>query len=397
MPSLADIPASRVWQMQQQAAMRMQLYTLGAVQKLMADFQTQATDLIHRVGSANDPLSVLQMHRLIGELDPLWKRTFTTYKRLLMALRRESASLPFGSLLILHNDLVAPVAAKHRQRNESRELDESGPADDFLFDPQLQSLLDVTSRRIYGDGLNLSSRIWKLDEESRQGINAVLYNGVANQRSAWDVAKSLEKYLGANADCPRWTSYRLNVVPKTEIAKGDTTGLYTGSDCESQGVSYNALRLARNEIQTVHAAATDEIMGKLPWVEEEQIYLSNAHPEKDECDDVVNGGRDGEGIYPVGTIKLPIHVHCSPPGQAVQTPVGKKLIEEVKEGDRVLTHRGQYRQVVATMTRHFKGDLIRLRTASGKQVLLTPEHPVMVNGKWKKISEVQLGDSVEVV
>lgn len=317
MPSLNDIPASRVWKMQQRAAMRMQLYTIGATQSLLSAFQTRAADRIRRAGPSDQPMSHVEMHRIQGELEPEWIRTFTTYKKMFETLRRESASLPFGSLAVLHNRLIAPVAESVRPRSESRQLDEAAPVD-FLFQPQLQTLLDVTRRRVYGDGLNLSARLWKLDKDSRDGINAVLYNGVANRRSAWDIAKSLEQYLGASAKCPRWTSTRLNQISKTDIAGGRTTGLYRGSDCDGQGVAFNALRLARNEIQTVHAEATDEIMAKQPWIEEEQIYLSSSHPEKDECDDIVNGGRDGKGIYPVGTIKLPIHVHCLCGKRAVQ-------------------------------------------------------------------------------
>lgn len=28
------------------------------------------------------------------------------------------------------------------------------------------------------------------------------------------------------------------------------------------------------------------------------------------CDDIIHAGRDGKGIYPVGTLKLPIHPNC---------------------------------------------------------------------------------------
>ena len=38
--------------------------------------------------------------------------------------------------------------------------------------------------------------------------------------------------------------------------------------------------------------------------------LSPAHPEEDVCDQVVNGGEKGDGVYPVGTISLPLHVQC---------------------------------------------------------------------------------------
>jgi hypothetical protein len=158
--------------------------------------------------------------------------------------------------------------------------------------------------------MNLSGRIWRIDREARNGINAVLMNGLQKGDSAWNIAKQLEQYLGAGQDCPRWTSTRLYSRTKSEIASGDTTGLLSGNDCDGSGVSYNALRLARTELQKIHGLATDRVMAQQPWVEKEQVNLSKAHVETDECDDVVSGGEDGKGIYPVGEIELPIHPNC---------------------------------------------------------------------------------------
>jgi hypothetical protein len=99
-------------------------------------------------------------------------------------------------------------------------------------------------------------------------------------------------------------------MSKTDIAAGDTTGLFTGSECQSQGVAYNALRLARNEMQTALNIANDTLMQASPWVEGEQIVLSAEHPKPDQCDDVAGGGENNDGTYPKGTITLPLHVLC---------------------------------------------------------------------------------------
>jgi hypothetical protein len=157
--------------------------------------------------------------------------------------------------------------------------------------------------------LNLSQRIWRIDREARDGINAVIMNGISSSSSAWDIAKQLEAYLGANQDCPRWTSSRLR-LSKEQIAVGNTRGLLTGKECDGSGVSYNALRLARTEIQKAHALATDRILAQQPWVEKEKIHLSAAHPETDICNEIVEGGEKGEGVYAVGEIELPLHPNC---------------------------------------------------------------------------------------
>jgi hypothetical protein len=198
-----------------------------------------------------------------------------------------------------------------------------------VFEPQLQALIEAATQRIYGDGLNLSSRVWKLDREARQGINRIMMDSIVSRRSAWETAKDLEQFLGANQDCPRWTSTRLYKLTKKDIASGDRRGLKSGEECRGEGVAYKALRMARTEIQAAHHAASDGVMAVQPWVEKEQIMLSPAHAVEDICDLVVEGGEGGKGIYPVGEIVLPLHPHCLCYKVTVMQPE-KEFIERLR-------------------------------------------------------------------
>jgi hypothetical protein len=223
--------------------------------------------------------------------------------------RREAAKLAFGGWALYH------AWAAHLAQDvltESRALQEQdAPTFNPLFEPQLNAVLDAADARLYGDGLDLSARIWQLDEASQRGIRQVLAEGVSVSNSAWNLAQKLEQYLGAGAECPRWTSTRLYGLSKQQIADGDRTGLYSKAACAGQGVAYNALRLARNEIQWAHHAATDAVFAQIPWIEREQIMLSPNHPDIGcACEDVVVGGEDGDGVYPKGEITIPIHVQC---------------------------------------------------------------------------------------
>jgi hypothetical protein len=160
-------------------------------------------------------------------------------------------------------------------------------------------------------------------------MNQVILQAVANGTSAWDLAKELEVFLGANQDCPRWTSTRLYKTSKKDIAAGDLRGLVSGDACDGQGVAYNALRLARTELQKIHALATDKVLMNSPWVEAEVINLSKGHAEIDVCDDIVSGGDQGDGVYPVGTIGLPLHPNCLCYKTAVLTDE-KAFIKDLK-------------------------------------------------------------------
>ncbi len=68
---------------------------------------------------------------------------------------------------------------------------------------------------------------------------------------------------------------------------------------------------------------------------------------------------------------------CFPAGTPIQTFEGRKAIEDVREGDRVLTHRGRYRKVRALAGRVYSGDWVKLSLKYGRDPLeLTADHPV---------------------
>jgi intein/homing endonuclease len=93
-----------------------------------------------------------------------------------------------------------------------------------------------------------------------------------------------------------------------------------------------------------------------------------------------------------------VAVVCVKAGELVYCVEGPKPIEDVKIGDSVLTHNGEFRRVVATFKRHYAGPLIKLQVNSSVSVQVTPEHPILVRrGKrscWVNASNVKLGDRV---
>ena len=306
---LDKIALGRMYQASYKALIRLQLFFTGRTHELILDFSEKAQALILKKAGKDQVLDGTSGYNVQTEMLKMWGDTFTQWQEELQAVRREAASIPFGVLAVMHERLVIPALNEsHPQISQMSQIEEARSVGG-VFERQLQMLLDIAAEHLYGDGLNLSARIWKWDRESRDGINQVLMDGIANQKSAWDIANNLEQYLGANEDCPRWTSTRLYGRTKTQIAAGDATGLVS-RPCDGRGVSYNALRLARTEIQKAHALVTDRIMAAQPWVEKEKIHLSAAHPETDICDDVVGGGEKGEGVYDVGTIELPLHPNC---------------------------------------------------------------------------------------
>lgn len=326
--SLNEIPLEQVHLAQQAALVRLQLFVVGEIHRLLLEV-TEAGAAALRKGSRTEPIDAIVANRARRATLDAWDKFLDQYTQLIGAGIYLAAAFPFGGLAVMHHHLVLPVAEDEEgaaagdttielpdpwqvsiDRMKGLTEAETPRAPDGVFDPQLKEVVDAVYKRVYQDKLKLSDRIWRLDQASRTDIDRIIYNALANGWSAWDTAEKLEGALGAGQDCPRWTHERLFNLEKKDIASGDRTGLITGAECNGQGVSYNALRLARTEIQAAHHIANDMVFEKMPWVTEEQIMLSPAHAERDECDDVVEGGRDGEGIYKKGEIKLPRHPHC---------------------------------------------------------------------------------------
>lgn len=296
--------------LQQTALMRLHLKLTGDVHGWLTDCGQQLRQQVVALAGDDGQLSPLAGPMLAQQSSQAWGEAFGHIRQRLEAGRRQAALLGFAGLAYWHGRLLAGEVS------EARRWAEAGPPvigvePVAFFQPQLDEVLAATADRVYGDGFKLSQRIWQLDQRSLAGIQQIIASGIASGNSAWNVAPQLEQYLGAGQDCPRWTRDRLFGLTKSDIAAGDRTGLLSGQPCGSGGVSYNALRLIRNEIQIAHAGATDAILARQPWVQAEKIHLSPSHPPIGcRCEDVVNGGDNGDGVYPLGEIALPLHVQC---------------------------------------------------------------------------------------
>jgi hypothetical protein len=300
--NLLDIPVSQIQDAQQAALMRLQLWFTGETHRILYELTRYARSVILKYAS-DDKLDEIQGQKALHDIIREWDKTFIGWKRTFDLAREHAAAIPFGALALYHEHYVV-----RGYEGKSMEFAKAPKIAGAIFHPQLEGVIQAANQRIYKDGLQLSARIWRLDQEARVGINAALMDGISKGKSAKMIAADLEQFLGAGQDCPRWTSTRLYKLTKTDIASGDRRGLITGDDCVGQGMSYNALRLARNEIQAVHNMLADQMMADQPWIQQEQINLSPSHPPIGcECEEIVSVNN---GIYPKGTIILPVHPQC---------------------------------------------------------------------------------------
>ena len=315
---------------QQMALVRLHLWVTGETHRLLIAFLDKLRPELDRAADSDGNLAILSGPALQMAATDYWATFVADWLEMVQAARRHAAWIPFGQLSRLHlHYLEALNGLTERRIHEAGPSigigypDEPGLPDvvkSFVFDrapfilaavqARIDGLLFDAAAIKYSDGKKFSDRVWNLQNGGLNGMLGILGLAAAEGQSAWDTAKQLEEHLGIGADCPRWTKTRLYMLTKTDIALGDTTGLIR-KPCDTRGVAYDALRLARNEIQIVHHIATDRAFAQMPWVEMEQIILSPSHPPIGcECEDVVVGGENSDGVYDKGQIVLPIHIQC---------------------------------------------------------------------------------------
>lgn len=83
---------------------------------------------------------------------------------------------------------------------------------------------------------------------------------------------------------------------------------------------------------------------------------------------------------------------CLVPGELVTTRRGDVPVEDVRIGDEVYTHKGNWRRVVRLYQRDYSGDVITVRSGD-HEVTVTPEHPVLTQRGWVDASDLSASDT----
>lgn len=104
----------------------------------------------------------------------------------------------------------------------------------------------IITGNVYETGWSLSKRIWGIQEKTMKDIHSVVANGIAQNKSAYEIAKDLEKYVDPKA-AKQW----------------DWSKVYPGTN---KKVDYNAQRLARTLTQHAFQQATERTNNPNPFV-----------------------------------------------------------------------------------------------------------------------------------
>lgn len=112
-------------------------------------------------------------------------------------------------------------------------------------------------------------------------------------------------------------------------------------------------------------------------------------------------GMKRDNVYIANVIKCFIS-----PRVLIYTAEGYKPIKDIRVGDLVLTHQGQFRRVTYVRPHDILpagGAVVEftVQAQSGNRrrvkITVTPEHPFLVNGQWKRAADLQAGDMIKTL
>ena len=109
-----------------------------------------------------------------------------------------------------------------------------------------QAMDEILFGDAYKDRKGLSERIWSYTKKFDKDIDYIITEGIANKKSAYEIAKDLEKYVNPNA-AKDW----------------DWNKVYPNS---SKKVDYNSQRLARTAVNHAFQQAQKRSCSKNPYV-----------------------------------------------------------------------------------------------------------------------------------
>lgn len=152
-----------------------------------------------------------------------------------------------------------------------------GIEDAFSYVPN-QIVTSIATGNIYDDNWTLSAAIWGMSKKTHKDIDKVIAEGVALNKSAYDIAKDLEKYVNPAAR-KEW----------------DWSKVYPGTN---RVIDYNAQRLARTLVAHAYQQSLERTCEKNPFVTGYKWVSANSDRTCELCKE-----RDGQ-IYAKGDLPL---------------------------------------------------------------------------------------------
>ena len=135
---------------------------------------------------------------------------------------------------------------------------------DFRFAASKEyAIRNIMSGNIYSSGFSLSTRIWMSTDGNMKDIYTIIAKGVAEDKSIYQIAKDIEKYVKPDARLP-W-----------RVTTGGDGKIYK---IKNGTVDYNAQRLAKTVLQHTYQQTLIALTRDNPFVDGYIWHSDGGHP-----------------------------------------------------------------------------------------------------------------------
>lgn len=247
-------------------------------------------------------------------------------------------------------DALVVQEAKHSAKlyGKVTNVDWVLPAEAVLINAVDNSMMSVGR-----SGVNINTAIRMMSANHASTVRQTIMDGVTLGDTTADIAKSVNSIVN--------TVHRRDVNTVVRTAINHTSSMARSSMYE----------------------ANSDILQGYEWVSTLDSKTS-----------LICGGRDGI-IYTNPTDpRPPAHFNACLEDVLITTKAGLIPIQNVKVGDYVITHTGDWMRVNAVMAKPEKSPAFTLVDSLGNRVRLTGDHPVLTAVGYKSASDIKVGDKL---
>lgn len=250
----------------------------------------------------------------LSQLDQLYR---TAARDIQSAIQARADSGGFLRIEVMRS-LLGQVNQRIQQLSTARNrlLDDGLPAAaalgtrPFSGAPEVSAVLPrvadeavrFVQRFVNHDGLQLSDRLWRLDNGAREGVTRAIQSAIVQGQSASQAAND---FLSRGEQIPASVLNKRNLAQSSRISTAAASELLT----KDGNPRVNALRVFRTELNRAHGEAYQAAAFEHPDAVGTRYLLSPGHPRPDICDmhARVNRYGLGPGVYPKGRSPWPAH------------------------------------------------------------------------------------------
>lgn len=186
------------------------------------------------------------------------------------------------------------------------------------------------TRKYYNDGLSLSDRVWKYANESAQKIQNQIALNLRLGNSALNTARQIQEANEQVVRIPKYLQKQIDLLDNKNLASNLIDNYV------KKTLHYNAMRVARTEINNAWKGSYKEKMDQLDFVENVKWNLSRSHKEPCNCETYASQDLYGlgPGVYPKNAVPhngLSAHPNCLCNMTMILSPIEKWIENEYRK------------------------------------------------------------------